>query len=212
MSMAAAALFAASALAFAVRNQQHGIIRSPVLAGRWRIAPFLVRAVTVRAGAGLRASLQPEPGPCPNCADVNTNWDGARFVYAACGHEWATDANKAAEPDSGGTDEVTRDSNGVVLSQGDSVILIKALGKDLKKGLKICNACVPKPGTTSRPRPLFRHRARALASHPPLPTSSYFSLVLSLFLSFLSFLSFAFVDSLSLSAASRPLVYIEYAL
>ena len=67
---------------------------------------------------------------CPVCGMPNTYPDGEQFVCADCGHEWS-----AAEV-AGNEDEqrVVKDSNGNVLVDGDSVILIK----DLKvKGIRI---------------------------------------------------------------------------
>ena len=81
-------------------------------------------AAVLRAAAG---GADPEPGPCVKCGDVNTYWDGmASFACTACGEEWAVDA--ANEDATDASDEV-KDSNGNVLSSGDSVVLIKDLAK-----------------------------------------------------------------------------------
>jgi protein PhnA len=49
---------------------------------------------------------------------------GGNFVCADCGHEWPMVATESAEDDAG---IVVKDSNGNVLSDGDSVVLIKDL-------------------------------------------------------------------------------------
>ena len=80
-------------------------------------------------------STVPEPGSCPECSDENGYWDGgALFVCVACGHEWSIEAEESVV-----VDDVTRDANGSVLERGDTVILVKDLGKGLKKGTKVKN-------------------------------------------------------------------------
>lgn len=85
-------------------------------------------------------SSLPEPGPCPECSDENSYWDGSTlFVCTACAHEWPVEdaAGETASVD-GDDDNVTRDSNGNILEQGDMCVLIKDLAKGkLKKGLKV---------------------------------------------------------------------------
>lgn len=88
----------------------------------------------------MLSSKELVPGPCPSCGDVNAYWDGgALFVCTACSHEWSTLAGSVVGPSAPvlDADQKVIDSNGVLLTRGDSVVLIKALGKDLKKGLKI---------------------------------------------------------------------------
>jgi protein PhnA len=98
----------------------------PTSTQHWRLATFL---------PALDGEI-PEPGPCPECSDENSYWDGSTlFVCTACGHEWPIEASTASGPEEDGG--VTRDVNGAVLEQGDSVILIKNLGHKLKKGLKV---------------------------------------------------------------------------
>ena len=85
----------------------------------------------------MMSTQQPAPGPCPSCGDLNAYWDGGTlFVCTACAHEWPSATGSPSAPASD-ADQVVLDSNGVALSRGDSVVLIKALGKDLKKGLKV---------------------------------------------------------------------------
>lgn len=85
--------------------------------------------------ADVRLDVEPVPGPCPSCGDAVTYWDGGTlFVCTACAHEWSIDAGVAEEE---AVAIATKDCNGVVLSDGDSALLVKELGKGLKKGLKV---------------------------------------------------------------------------
>ena len=77
---------------------------------------------------------------CPQCSSEHAYYDGTLYVCPECAHEW--------NPESGGEDDVSalqvRDSNGILLSDGDSVILIKDLklkgsSTVLKKGAKAKN-------------------------------------------------------------------------
>jgi protein PhnA len=61
---------------------------------------------------------------CPQCAMENTYPDGDNYVCADCGHEWPV---AQATPANDDTDAVVKDANGNVLSDGDSVVLIKDL-------------------------------------------------------------------------------------
>lgn len=75
--------------------------------------------------------------PCPQCSSEYTYHDGTLYVCPDCTHEWRED--EAA----GGGLEV-RDSNGNLLADGDSIILIKDLklkgsSTVLKKGAKARN-------------------------------------------------------------------------
>ncbi|MDO8391782.1 MAG: zinc ribbon domain-containing protein YjdM [Actinomycetota bacterium] len=75
---------------------------------------------------------------CPICTmtDILTTTEG-HHECATCGHEWAGD--------DGGHDALgeIRDANGVVLHNGDSVVLIKSLPlkgtESLKIGTKVSN-------------------------------------------------------------------------
>jgi protein PhnA len=62
--------------------------------------------------------------PCPQCALDNTYPDGADYVCADCGHEWPMAAGADADD---GPDAAVKDAYGNVLSDGDSVVLIKDL-------------------------------------------------------------------------------------
>lgn len=65
----------------------------------------------------------PDIPACPVCGMENTYPDGDNFVCADCAHEWPQ-SDSAAGADDGA---VVRDSNGNVLSAGDSVVVIKDL-------------------------------------------------------------------------------------
>lgn len=64
----------------------------------------------------------PAAPACPQCTLDNTYADGDRYVCADCGHEWAVVADTGGE-----SIHVVRDSNGTVLAQGDTVVVIKDL-------------------------------------------------------------------------------------
>ena len=61
---------------------------------------------------------------CPQCTLTHTYPDGAQFVCADCGYEWAQDTADQAEDN---TEPVVKDANGQVLANGDAVVLIKDL-------------------------------------------------------------------------------------
>ena len=60
---------------------------------------------------------------CPQCTLENTYLDGANFICADCGFEWP--AGQGADQASDAV--VVRDSNGNVLADGDTVVVIKDL-------------------------------------------------------------------------------------
>lgn len=59
---------------------------------------------------------------CPQCGSAYGYHDGSLWVCPECAHEWA-DGEAAEAVD----DTVVRDANGNVLSDGDSVVVIKDL-------------------------------------------------------------------------------------
>lgn len=61
---------------------------------------------------------------CPQCTMENTYPDGDNYICADCGHEWPM---AESAPVDAGADTVVKDANGNVLSNGDSVVLIKDL-------------------------------------------------------------------------------------
>lgn len=61
---------------------------------------------------------------CPQCTLENTYPDGDNYVCADCGFEWPQAKNATTDEDDGA---VVKDANGNVLTNGDSVVLIKDL-------------------------------------------------------------------------------------
>jgi len=77
---------------------------------------------------------------CPACGSAYSYEDGAMLVCPECGHEWS--ASAVAEPGEG--PRVVRDAHGSVLSDGDSVTVIKDLkikgsSSVVKVGTKVRN-------------------------------------------------------------------------
>jgi protein PhnA len=75
--------------------------------------------------------------PCPQCTLEEVHLQGANYVCDTCGYEWP--AGEAATAEAA---EIVRDSNGNVLADGDSVVLIKDLkvkgsSTTLKVGTKL---------------------------------------------------------------------------
>lgn len=76
---------------------------------------------------------------CPDCARENIYPDGAVYICADCGHEWPV---RPIEPVEAESSIAVRDAHGTVLSDGDSVVVIKDLhvkgsSVTLKMGTKI---------------------------------------------------------------------------
>ncbi|SFE80485.1 phosphonoacetate hydrolase [Paenibacillus algorifonticola] len=77
---------------------------------------------------------------CPQCQSPYTYEDGLMLVCPECAHEWNENAQDGANEE----EKVVKDSNGNVLSDGDSVTVIKDLkvkGSSLvvKIGTKVKN-------------------------------------------------------------------------
>ena len=77
---------------------------------------------------------------CPECESEHTYEDGAMTICALCAHEWATGEVVVVE----GGDDVIKDSNGVILANGDTVMVIKDLKikgspNSVKMGTKVKN-------------------------------------------------------------------------
>lgn len=77
--------------------------------------------------------------PCPQCQSIYTYEDGAQLVCPECGHEW-----QAGEISSAETSREIRDASGNLLTDGDTVTVIKDLkvkGSSLvvKIGTKVKN-------------------------------------------------------------------------
>lgn len=84
-------------------------------------------------------SEQPLP-PCPACSSELTYEDGQLLVCPECGHEWAP----AAAESTSEAAAVIRDAVGNVLSDGDTVTVIKDLkikgsSAKIKVGTKVTN-------------------------------------------------------------------------
>jgi protein PhnA len=92
--------------------------------------------------------------PCPQCTLENTYPDGDNFVCADCGYEWpSVPAAAAAE-----TTAVVRDSNGNLLADGDTVVVIK--------DLKVKGSSIPlKQGTVIRNIRLVEDDAEHIEGH-----------------------------------------------
>ncbi|MEV7939558.1 MULTISPECIES: zinc ribbon domain-containing protein YjdM [unclassified Kitasatospora] len=81
--------------------------------------------------------------PCPSCSSEYTYEMNALMVCPECGHEWMPAAGGAAEP-AGPGERVIRDAVGNVLSDGDTVTVVKALKvkgsvSGIKAGTKVRN-------------------------------------------------------------------------
>ena len=77
---------------------------------------------------------------CPKCNSEYTYEDGELLICPECAHEWTLEATN----ENAGDEKIVKDSNGNVLTNGDTVILIKDLkvkgsSQDLKKGTKVKN-------------------------------------------------------------------------
>lgn len=77
--------------------------------------------------------------PCPECRSTLVYEDQQQYVCPECGHEWPTISGPPAE-----TARVVRDAVGNVLSDGDTVTVIKDLkvkgaSSALKVGTKVRN-------------------------------------------------------------------------
>jgi protein PhnA len=77
--------------------------------------------------------------PCPKCQSEYTYEMDGLMVCPDCGHEW--DPNEIAEVDAR---LVVKDANGVILANGDSVVIakdlpVKGAPKSIKAGTKVKN-------------------------------------------------------------------------
>ncbi len=80
------------------------------------------------------------PG-CPTCSSEYTYEDGDLYICPECAHEWPKGGDKGEDADSGA---VVRDAFGSLLSDGDSVTVIKDLkikgtSSVVKVGTKVRN-------------------------------------------------------------------------
>ncbi|MFT7286870.1 MAG: protein PhnA [Halieaceae bacterium] len=77
---------------------------------------------------------------CPECASVYTYEDGHLYICPECAHEWSREAATAGEEDQ----RIIRDANGNMLTDGDTVTVIKDLkvkgsSSVLKVGTRVKN-------------------------------------------------------------------------
>jgi protein PhnA len=75
---------------------------------------------------------------CPSCNSEYTYEDRGLIVCSMCAHEWSIEAQDEASADT------IKDANGNILTDGDSVIVIKDLkvkgsSSAVKKGTKVKN-------------------------------------------------------------------------
>lgn len=79
-----------------------------------------------------------EMPPCPKCQSPYVYADGALLICPECAHEWAANADQAAEQ------KQVRDAHGQILKDGDTVTVIKDLkvkgsSSVVKVGTKVKN-------------------------------------------------------------------------
>lgn len=81
---------------------------------------------------------------CPNCGSENVYADANLWICPECGHEWSQHAAASPAAETGKTDDAIRDANGNVLTDGDTVIVVKDLkvkgsSSVVKAGTKVKN-------------------------------------------------------------------------
>ncbi|MGZ3650060.1 MAG: zinc ribbon domain-containing protein YjdM [Bdellovibrionota bacterium] len=79
---------------------------------------------------------------CPQCHSENTYADGTLWICPECSHEW--DPRAAAPAAAEAQENVVRDAHGNILSEGDSVTVVKDLkvkgsSSVVKVGTKVRN-------------------------------------------------------------------------
>ncbi len=80
---------------------------------------------------------------CPKCASINIYQDANLWICPECSHEWMEQSNPATSADDS-IETGIRDTNGNLLADGDSVIVIKDLkikgsSNVVKGGTKVRN-------------------------------------------------------------------------
>lgn len=78
--------------------------------------------------------------PCPECHGIYTYEMGELLVCPECGHEWTLEESIESQS----KEQLVKDANGNVLSDGDSVVIVKDLPvkgapKPIKAGTKVKN-------------------------------------------------------------------------
>ncbi len=84
------------------------------------------------------------PTLCPKCQSANIYEDGIFWICPECSHEWSVNLDSTSVENLVEEDDKIRDSNGVILNDGDSVTLIKELrikgsSSAIKVGTKVKN-------------------------------------------------------------------------
>lgn len=79
---------------------------------------------------------------CPKCQSENIYLDRGTWICPECAHEWTNDEMIASSTPENVTDTTIKDAHGNILSDGDSVILIKDLkikgsSSSVKGGTKV---------------------------------------------------------------------------
>lgn len=77
---------------------------------------------------------------CPKCNSEYTYEDGSLFICPECSHEWTLNSENVISEE----ENIVKDANGNILSDGDTVIIIKDLkvkgsSSPLKMGTKVKN-------------------------------------------------------------------------
>jgi protein PhnA len=81
---------------------------------------------------------------CPKCSSQYIYQDGILWICPECSHEWSALAQPEEAKADSSDDTTVRDAHGVVLQDGDSVILVKDLkikgsSSSVKGGTKVKN-------------------------------------------------------------------------
>lgn len=90
---------------------------------------------------GFNSTCMTNYPPCPKCKSEYTYELGDLFACPECGHEWN---QSPVEEETQVAELVVKDSNGAILQDGDTVVVIKNLpvkgyAKDIKIGTKVKN-------------------------------------------------------------------------
>ena len=80
---------------------------------------------------------------CPKCKSENIYQDASLWICPECSHEWVQ-KEESIEDNIEANDAQVKDANGAILSDGDSVVVIKDLkikgaSSTLKSGTKVKN-------------------------------------------------------------------------
>lgn len=86
--------------------------------------------------------------PCPECESEYVYEQGALLVCPMCAHEWAPGDSDAESDAASAESGIVRDAVGNVLSDGDTVTLVKSVkvsgggGGTIKVGTKVPGICL----------------------------------------------------------------------